>query len=605
MKDERKTKQQLISELSAMRRQLDGRSSTAAKSDRSPAGAESSEDRFKLLFNHDQDALFIIDARTGGIIDANRAAETNLGYKRADLAGRKLKDFFRLGPAKDTARFKEQLQIYGTVFTRTYPHPDGTNRILDLTAAIIPWDTTRAILVTARDVSERKAAEDRLTKLYRQVQKSHDDFLSILNKLNLGILTLDEQGRITFSNRAAHRMSGTGRRKIIEKKWNRALPFLETDIARIEDMLRRPPSKRSSIEAQFELPGGKRRWLEAEILDDPRDTAKKIITLNDVSQIYNLRHLIEKRAGFQDIVGKSDPMQAVFERIQEVSTVDWTVLIDGETGTGKELVARAIHATSHRKGKPFIAVNCAGLEDSLLTSQLFGHRRGAFTGAVEDHRGFFEVAGGGTLFLDEIGDISRSMQAGLLRVLEEKEIIRVGESRPRKVDVRILAATHRNLGEAAEAGGFRRDLLYRIRVAGVSLPPLRERREDIPLLCETFLAQGRAITGKNVKRISDDTLRLLLNYHWPGNVRELKSVVESAVLGCRGKVIRKQDLPFEIANAESLQQTPEPTYSDDKNGMLAALEKTRGSRTKAARLLGMSRATFYRRLDDYGIKPSR
>jgi PAS domain S-box-containing protein len=406
MKDERKTKQQLISELSAMRRQLDGRSSTAAKSDRSPAGAESSEDRFKLLFNHDQDALFIIDARTGGIIDANRAAETNLGYKRADLAGRKLKDFFRIGSAKDTARLREQLQIYGTVFTRTYPHPDGTNRILDLTAAIIPWDTTRAILVTARDVSERKAAEDRLTKLYRQVQKSHDDFLSILNKLNLGILTLDEQGRITFSNRAAHRMSGTGRRKIIEKKWNRALPFLETDIARIEDMLRRPPSKRSSIEAQFELPGGKRRWLEAEILDDPRDTAKKIITLNDVSQIYNLRHLIEKRAGFQDIVGKSDPMQAVFERIQEVSTVDWTVLIDGETGTGKELVARAIHATSHRKGKPFIAVNCAGLEDSLLTSQLFGHRRGAFTGAVEDHRGFFEVAGGGTLFLDEIGDIS-------------------------------------------------------------------------------------------------------------------------------------------------------------------------------------------------------
>ena len=569
MKDERKTKQQLISELNAMRRQLDGRSPTAAGSETPRTGSEPSDDRFKLLFNFDQDALIIIDAQTGGIIEANRAAENILGYERADLAGRKLRDLFRLRSTKDTAQLKRQLKIYGTVFTRIYPHPDGTDRFLDLTGIIIPWDTTRAILVTARDVSERKAAEDRLTELYRQVQKSHDDFLSILNKLNLGILTLDEQGRISFINRAARRMSGTGRRKIIEKKWSRVLPFLETDIARIEDMLRRPPSKRSHIEAQFELSGGKRCWLEAEILDDPRDTAKKIITLNDVSQIHNLRHLMEKRAGFRDIVGKSDPMQAVYERIREVSTVDWTVLIDGETGTGKELVARAIHATSHRKGKPFIAVNCAGLEDSLLTSQLFGHRRGAFTGAVEDHRGFFEVAGGGTLFLDEIGDISTSMQASLLRVLEEKEIIRVGESRPRKVDVRILAATHRNLSEAAEAGRFRRDLLYRIRVARISLPPLRERREDIPLLCETFLAQGRSVTGKDVKRISDDALRLLLNYHWPGNVRELKSVIESAILGCRGTVIRKLDLPFEIRQEEI--RTTQASFSDDKSGLLAAL----------------------------------
>jgi len=188
-------------------------------------------------------------------------------------------------------------------------------------------------------------------------------------------------------------------------------------------------------------------------------------------------------------------------------------------------------------------------------------------------------------------------------VLEEKEIIRVGESRPRKVDVRILAATHRNLSQAAENDEFRRDLLYRIRVARIALPPLRERREDLPLLIETFLAQGRAVTGKNVQRLSDDALRLLLNYHWPGNVRELKSVVESAILGCTGKVIHKKDLPFEIVNAEALHEAPQPTYSDDRDGMLAALEKTRGSRTKASRLLGMSRATFYRRLEEYKIKP--
>jgi len=447
------------------------------------------------------------------------------------------------------------------VFTRRYPHPDGTNRFLDLTAAIIPWGTARAILVTARDVTERKEAEAQVQKLLSQVTKSHDDLLSIL--------------------------------------------FQKADIPPIEEMLRQPLSKRRKLEAKFEIPGGKRYWLEVEIKDDPRDAAKKIMVLYDMSEVYDLRLLLEKRAKFQDIVGKSEPMQAVYARIKEVSSVDWTVLIEGATGTGKELVARAIHATGHRRDKPFIAVNCAGLEDSLLTSQLFGHRRGAFTGAVEDHRGFFEVAGGGTLFLDEIGDISRSMQANLLRVLEEKEIIRVGESRPRKVDVRILAATHRNLSQAAENDEFRRDLLYRIRVARIALPPLRERREDMPLLIETFLAQGRAVTGKNVQRLSDDALRLLLNYHWPGNVRELKSVVESAILGCTDKVIHKKDLPFEIVNAEALHEAPQPTYSDDRDGMLAALEKTRGSRTKAARLLGMSRATFYRRLDDYGIKPSK
>jgi len=605
MKDERKTKRQLISELNALRRQPDRPPSTAAMSVRATAAGEPSGGRFEILFNHDQDALVIIDAHSGKIIDINQAAWKTLGYKDTDLVDQKLKDLFRLESSKDAAELKRQLKIYGTVFTRRYPHPDGTNRFLDLTAAIIPWGTDRAILVTARDVTERKEAEAQVQKLLAQVTKSHDDLLSILNLLHLGIVTLDADGRITFINRTGQKITGKPQRKILKKKWARVLPFHKADIPPIEKMLRRPESKRRNIEAKFEISGGKRYWLEVEIKDDPRDPDKKIMALYDMSEVYDLRHLLEKRAKFQDIVGKSEPMQAVYGRIQEVASVDWTVLIEGATGTGKELVARAIHATSYRKDKPFVAVNCAGLEDSLLTSQLFGHRRGAFTGAVEDHRGFFEVAGGGTLFLDEIGDISRSMQASLLRVLEEKEIIRVGESRPRKVDVRILTATHRNLGEAAETGNFRRDLLYRIRVARIALPPLQERREDIPLLCETFMAQGRAATGKNVQRLSDNALRLLLNYHWPGNVRELKSVVESAILGCRGTVIHKQDLPFEITNAETLNPAPQPTYSDDKNGMLAALEKARGSRTKAAGLLGMSRATFYRRLDDYGIKPAK
>jgi PAS domain S-box-containing protein len=605
MKYEKKTRKQLVEELQLLQARISELESRAPRPVPEAGKPAKMEERFQIIFNKSLDATLVIDGTSGKILAANESTANVLGYENDSLVGKHFSILFSTagkGEKKQTAKL---LESYDSVFTQEFLRADGTVCAMDLIATLIPWGKEKAILAAFRDATERKAAEARVQNLLAQVTKGHDDFLSILNMLKLGIVALDAEGRINFVNAAARKMIGKGGRKIYEKFWNRVLPFQKEDFPRIETMLRRAAPKRKKIEAKFGIPGKKGIWLEVEINDDPRDPDRKIMALYDMSEVYDLRHLLEKSAKFQDIVGKSEPMQAVYARIKEVATVDWTVLIQGQTGTGKELVARAIHATSHRRDKPFIAVNCAGLEDSLLTSQLFGHRRGAFTGAVEDHKGFFEAAAGGTLFLDEIGDISKSMQASLLRVLEEKEITRVGESRPRKVDVRILAATHRNLSEAAEAGNFRRDLLYRIRVARIALPPLRERREDIPLLYETFLAVGRAVTGKSVQRLSDDALRLLLNYDWPGNVRELKSVVESAILGCKGAVIHKKDLPFEIINAEALHETPDLSFNDDKSGMLAALEKARGSRTKAAGLLGMSRATFYRRLDDYGIKPSK
>ncbi len=603
MSDQKKTKKQLAEELQLLRARISEMESQAPRPVPETGKPAKMEERFQIIFNKSLDATLVIDGTSGKILAANESTANIFGYENDVLVGKHFSILFSTagkGKKKQTAKL---LESYDSVFTQEFLRADGTVCAMDLIATLIPWGKEKAILAAFRDATERKAAEARVQNLLAQVTKGHDDFMSILNMLKLGIVALDAEGRINFVNAAAREMIGKGGRKIYEKFWNQVLPFQKEDFPRIETMLRRAAPKRKKIEAKFGIPGKKGIWLEVEINDDPRDPDRKIMALYDMSEVYDLRHLLEKSAKFQDIVGKSEPMQAVYARIKEVATVDWTVLIQGQTGTGKELVARAIHATSHRRDKPFIAVNCAGLEDSLLTSQLFGHRRGAFTGAVEDHRGFFEAAAGGTLFLDEIGDISKSMQTVLLRVLEEKEITRVGESHPRKVDVRILAATHRNLSEAAEAGNFRRDLLYRIRVARIALPPLRERREDIPLLYETFLAVGRAVTGKNVQRLSDDALRLLLNYDWPGNVRELKSVVESAILGCKGTVIQKQDLPFEILHAEP-ETTPE-SFSDDKNGMLAALAKARGSRTKAAGLLGMSRATFYRRLDEYDIKPSK
>jgi DNA-binding NtrC family response regulator len=334
---------------------------------------------------------------------------------------------------------------------------------------------------------------------------------------------------------------------------------------------------------------------------DPRDDDRSIFTFNDVTDVHEMRRMLDEKTEFHDIVGKSDPMQKVFQEIRSVASVDATVLIHGETGTGKELVSRAIHDASTREDEPFVPVNCAALSQDLAASQLFGHRKGAFTGAVDDHEGFFEAADGGTLFLDEIGDIPMDVQRQLLRVLEERRITRLGETESRPVDVRIIAATHRDLMHEVEEGRFRQDLLYRVRIARVELPPLRARRSDIPLLVRTFLRRGRAAMGKDVSQVSDQAMRRLLDYRWPGNVRELRNAVEAALIRATGNEIRLEDLPPELRSDDAEDSLP-TTPDSEAERIRAALEQTGGNRTEAAQLLGISRATLYRRLDEYGIE---
>jgi DNA-binding NtrC family response regulator len=339
-----------------------------------------------------------------------------------------------------------------------------------------------------------------------------------------------------------------------------------------------------------------------EVHDDPRDQRRTILFLKDRTEVEDLRRQLIGHAHFEKLIGKSPAMQDLYQKIQEIAPVDVPVLIQGETGTGKELVAQALHRLSARKDKAFVAVNCAGLTDSLLGSQLFGHKRGAFTGAVSDHDGYFEAAEGGILFLDEIGDMPLTTQTTLLRALQEGEIIRLGESRPRKVDVRVLAATHQNLQDLVEKGNFRSDLLYRIRVARLQLPPLRERREDIPLLSEAFLSQARAVTRKpDVREISPEAMQTLLRYPWPGNVRELKSTFDYALIHCHGAQIQFSDLPPEIGGPAAPLVAARLSPRNEREEILSALEQARGKRAQAAKLLGMSRSTFYRRLSDLGI----
>jgi DNA-binding NtrC family response regulator len=299
-------------------------------------------------------------------------------------------------------------------------------------------------------------------------------------------------------------------------------------------------------------------------------------------------------------------MQRLHRLIADVARGTWTVLIEGETGSGKELVARAVHDGGPRKQGPFVAVNSAGLSESLLASQLFGHRKGAFTGATCDQQGYFEAASGGTLFLDEIGDLPLSMQASLLRVLQEREVTRLGETRPRPVDVRVIAASHKDLAAEVRAGRFREDLLFRLRVARITVPPLRSRRTDVPLLAEHFLRDACSQAGKSLSGFAPETLQYLISYEWPGNVRELKSCVDYAIICAAGPRVRPDELPPELRQtAISAPVEPFPAQpadvADERSRILAALSATRGNRSQAAKRLGISRATFYRRLQELNL----
>jgi PAS domain S-box-containing protein len=483
----------------------------------------------------------------------------------------------------------------------------GQRRLLFLQRLGATYAAQHAVLQKARETTldyhrlqraeaALRSSEARLADMLQQLKKSHDDLLAILNQLHLGTVMLDEQGRVTFLSHACEAFFGKRQQQVVGQLWEQVSPFSAATQAQLQAMGRRPSQQRTKLSVSLQGSKGQQYWMEVEVQDDPRQRRGKILVFYDMTAVHDLRRLLDTKSQFPDLIGKSEAMLQVYHLIREVARVDTTVLIEGETGTGKELVARAIHFASHRQGGPFIAVNCAGLTESLLASQLFGHKRGAFTGAVADHQGLFAAANGGTLFLDEIGDIPLSVQTNLLRVLQEREITRLGEATPRKIDVRIVAATHQNLQAAVSHGTFRSDLLYRIRVARISLPALRERRSDIPLLVSTFLAHCRAAIGKPVHDVSHSAMRLLLQYHWPGNVRELKSAIEFAVIRCRGTVLKADDLPPELSEPAPLLKTFSAAAVDEPQRIVAALQQAQGNRTLAARLLGMSRATFYRRL---------
>jgi two-component system response regulator AtoC len=323
-----------------------------------------------------------------------------------------------------------------------------------------------------------------------------------------------------------------------------------------------------------------------------------------------LRDEIRKEHRFEDILAKSPRMQEIFRTITKIAEYKTTVLVTGESGVGKELVARAIHRRSSRRGGPFVAVNCGAIPENLLESELFGHKKGAFTDAVHDRRGLFEEATEGTLFLDEIGELPLGLQVKLLRVLEDEKIRRVGDTRDLQVDVRIITATHRDLHAETKAGRFREDLFYRLNVLPIHCPPLRERRDDIPLLIDHFVAKNNTRLGTSIRGLDTETRRLLYEYSWPGNVRELENTIERAMVLSEGEQIVAADLPERIREARDPVQVQlasgelsvkKTTRIIEEILIRRALQKTKGNRTRAAEVLEISHRALLYKIKDYQI----
>jgi two-component system response regulator AtoC len=323
-----------------------------------------------------------------------------------------------------------------------------------------------------------------------------------------------------------------------------------------------------------------------------------------------LKEQIQKENQFESILAKSPEMVAIFKTVSKIADYKTTVLITGESGTGKELVARAIHTRSTRKAAPFVAINCGAIPENLLESELFGHKKGAFTDANADRRGLFEEATGGTLFLDEIGELPLSLQVKLLRVLQEEHIRRLGDTKDVQVDVRIIAATHRDLTADVKAGRFREDLFYRIHVLSIHIPPLRSRREDVSLLIDHFVTRNNARLGTNIRGVSTESRKLLLEYSWPGNVRELENTIERAMVLAEADVLQLGDLPERIRDALDPVQVhlasgelsvKKTTAAIEQILIRRALAKTKGNRTRAADLLEISHRALLYKIKDYKI----
>jgi len=432
----------------------------------------------------------------------------------------------------------------------------------------------------------------------------------ILDSIADGVFTIDTEKNITSFNKAAERITGIPRKHAIGQK---CFDVLHANICQSACALEKTlKTGKEIIDRPINVLNSESKTIPISISTAVlKDKNGKVIggveTFRDLSSLEELKKEISKQYTFQDIISKDHEIQKIFDVLPDIAESDSTVLIQGPSGSGKELFARAIHNLSNRKDNPYIVVNCGALPDTLLESELFGYVKGAFTDAKKDKPGRFALAEGGTLFLDEVAELSTALQVKLLRVLQQKEYEPLGVSRPRKANVRIITATNQDLSQLLARGTFREDLYYRLNVIKIELPPLSKRREDIPLLVDHFIHQFNLTKGKKITGISDKSMNLMMKYEFPGNVRELENLIEHAFVLCHGHKIRLEHLPKEFIEQLKEEIIPAVKQADrlksaEATVIIDVLKKHAGNRTKAAKELGIDKSTLWRKIKKYNIE---
>ncbi len=452
-----------------------------------------------------------------------------------------------------------------------------------------------------RDVTDRKKADE-------EIARQRSRLAAIFRSVEDAIITIDPDLNVVDANEAARKMCGMCRKN---PPVNLAGPAKDTCSRACRDILNETLRSKTVIRdyqvncRRPQAPLQKVSLSCAPLEDYNGQFLGAVLVIRDITRLSDLERELKERNKFHRLIGKSHDMQEIYQLIEDISDYEATVLITGESGTGKELVARAIHDTGHRRFKPIVTVNCSALAEPLLESELFGHVKGAFTGAIQDHIGRFQAADGGTLLLDEIGDISPLIQLKLLRVIQEKEFERVGDSTPVRVDVRIIACTHQPIMEKVRRGEFREDLYYRLNVLEIEIPPLRKRMDDLPILLDHFIARFEQKFNLTVPGITDETLQALMKYPWPGNIRELEHCIERAVILSHGMLITPRHIPPEIIgkNGAACQPGIDPAEVESQK-ILNALTRTDWNKAKAARLLCISRKTLYQKIRKYRLTPA-
>ncbi len=462
------------------------------------------------------------------------------------------------------------------------------------------------LLRFTRVALRQKILEDEKRALWGEKERLRVHLEAVFRSVPDAVVSVDTAMRITQANQAALEVLGLSEDRAVGKLFRDAMPDPASRDALGEVLDQTLLTGKSIREYRVECSSRERPELTlvvtcALLLDSEGEFIGAVLIARDITRLAGLERELTERKSFRHIVGKSGPMQEIYRLLEDLAETETTVLVSGESGTGKELVAEALHYSGPRASKSLVKVNCSALSENLLESELFGHVRGAYTGAVKDKMGRFQLAHRGTIFLDEIGEVSPRIQLKLLRVLQEKEFERVGDSETVKVDVRVIAATNRNLLEMARLGEFREDLYYRLKVVETILPPLRNRREDIPLLAEHFIEEFNRQFKKHVPGMSGQVQDIFMSYGWPGNVRELKHALEHSFILSRGTLIEVEHLPPEIR-----QQALEAFSSSrqdrvGKERLAQALGQAGGNKAKAARILEVSRQTLYRKMREYGM----